>query len=62
MAKYLRKGHSDDPINANVWIANELAETNRLKRIEIKAIYIFRNQENLEYDERGLNKLLEDQA
>ena len=62
MGKYYNPDGSsgfERKLKIQVWIANELAEANRLKRIEITRNYI---DSELSHDPKELEKLLEDQA
>ena len=57
-----------EPGNDVAWglqiVANEIAESNRLKRIEISHQYFSLkiNNDHWDYDSGGLDKLLEDKA
>lgn len=60
MSKYhLEMSDADGKELYLLFIANELAEANRLKRIEIKQQYI---EGDAEYDDNEINTLLEDEA
>ena len=60
MSKYhLESKDSTDKELYLEFIANELAEANRLKRIEIKHSYI---EGDSEFDDNDINTLLEDEA
>jgi len=69
MGKYFRKvegsvSFEEIDIIVKYYIANELAEANRLKRIQISHQYfaLKLDHDGLDYSKEDLDKILEDQA
>lgn len=56
MGKYDKKNHIAAESSVKIWIANELAEANRLKRIELEL------RQDQFHDPKKWIKLLEDRA